>query len=142
MHVVLTQSRPTNAISALKGREQPLGPPVIRMIISSFSKPCLVVHWLRFAEEIRDTQKVTVPPEKLTAEEMKAAAEIIKALTRPFKPEQFRDEYADRLMKIIEAKSKGKKTPQSLKVVHTNTSTQDLMAKLKESLGTKTKKAS
>jgi DNA end-binding protein Ku len=78
----------------------------------------------------------------IKAEELKMAANLISQLTKPFKPEQFRDEYSVKLLKVIDAKSKGKATKfKAMKVVHT-TATEDLMEKLKASLKTTTKKAS
>ena len=69
------------------------------------------------------------------------ASTLINQLTKPFKPEQFKDEYAEKLMEVIQAKSKGKVAAyKPMKVVH-NTATEDLMAKLKASLKP-TKKAS
>ena len=74
--------------------------------------------------------------------EIKMAEELIKQLSDDFKIDEYRDTYTDELMKVIEAKAKGK-TPdyKPLKVVHSNT-TEDLMQKLKASLKTQTKKAS
>lgn len=101
----------------------------------------LVLHQLRFAEEIRPTKGLDLPDIKPKAEELKMAASLIAQLTKSFKPEQFKDEYAEKLLKVIEAKAKGKPTKfKAMKVVHT-TDTEDLMAKLKASLKT-TKKAS
>lgn len=94
----------------------------------------LVMHRLRFAEEIRDTRGLTVPDVKVKADEVKMATSLIGQLTKPFDPEKFKDEYAAKLLKVIEAKSKGKSPSfKPMKVVHT-TNTEDLMAKLKASL--------
>ena len=72
----------------------------------------------------------------------KLASSLISQLTKPFKPDQFKDEYSEKLLKVIEAKAKGKSaTVKPLKVVHTAT-TEDLMQKLKASLKPATKKAS
>ena len=102
----------------------------------------LVMHRLRFAEEIRKAEDINIPQQQIKAEELKMAATLINQLTKPFKPEQFKDEFSEKLLKLIEAKAKGK-TPdyKPLKVVHSNT-TEDLMQKLKASLKTQTKKAS
>jgi DNA end-binding protein Ku len=102
----------------------------------------LVMHRLRFAEEIRKGEDINIPQQQIKAEELKMAATLINQLTKPFKPEQFKDEFSEKLLKLIEAKAKGK-TPdyKPLKVVHSNT-TEDLMQKLKASLKTTTKKAS
>lgn len=102
----------------------------------------LVMHRLRFAEEIRKPEGIVVPDQTLKADEIKMAATLINQLTKPFKPEQFKDEFSGKLMKVIEAKAKGKtSTFKPLKVVHSN-ATEDLMQKLKASLKTQTKKAS
>jgi DNA end-binding protein Ku len=62
------------------------------------------------------------------------AATLISQLTKPFKPEQFKDEYSEKLLKVIEAKAKGKTANfKAMKVVHT-TGTEDIMEKLKASL--------
>ena len=104
-------------------------------------KGMLVLHRLRFAEEIREGAELKLPRMDLKTDELKMASMLIKELTKPFKPEQFCDEYSDKLMKVIEAKSKGKsKTFKPLKVVHSNP-TEDMMQRLKKSLK-KTKKAS
>lgn len=102
----------------------------------------LVLHRLRFAQEIRETTGLAVPQQAIKPEELKMAASLISQLTKPFKPEQFKDEFSEKLLKLIEAKAKGKTTAfKPMKVVH-NTGTEDLMAKLKASLKTSTKRAS
>ena len=94
----------------------------------------LVMHRLRFAEEIRPSSDLNIPKADLKAEELKKASLLIDQLTKPFKPEQFKDEFSDKLLKVIEAKAKGKGgTFKTMKVVHSAT-TEDLMQKLKASL--------
>lgn len=98
------------------------------------SEDALILNQLRFAEEIRSTKGLDLPEIKPKAEELKMAANLISQLTKPFKPEQFKDEYAEKLLKVIQAKSKGKTTKfKPMKVVHT-TDTEDIMARLKASL--------
>jgi DNA end-binding protein Ku len=102
----------------------------------------LVLHRLRFAQEIRAADGLVVPKSEVKTDEIKMAAALINQLTRPFKPEQFKDEFSEKLLKLIEAKAKGKaSTYKALKVVHSST-TEDLMQKLKESLKAPNKKAS
>jgi DNA end-binding protein Ku len=104
------------------------------------SAKAIVLNRLRFTEEIVSTDGLTLPETNTKGEELKMASMLISQLSKPFKPEQFKDEYSGKLLKLIEAKGKGKAaafTP--LKVVH-NTHTEDLMSKLKASL--KSKKAS
>ncbi|MGZ3839869.1 MAG: non-homologous end joining protein Ku [Flavisolibacter sp.] len=105
-------------------------------------KELLVLHRLRFAEEIRATEGIAVPASTVKPDELKMASLLIAQLTKPFKPEQFRDEFSEKLLKVIEAKAKGKSgAVKPLKVVH-NSTTEDLMQKLKASLKSPTKKAS
>jgi len=101
----------------------------------------LVLHRLRFAQEIRSTETLGIPKTDIKADELKMASMLINQLTKPFKPEQFKDEFSDKLIKVIESKAKGKTTPvKQMKVVHSTT--EDLMQKLKASLKTPSKKAS
>jgi DNA end-binding protein Ku len=101
----------------------------------------LVMHRLRFAQEIRSTDEISIPKGDIKADELKMASMLINQLTKPFKPEQFKDEFSDKLIKVIEGKAKGSKAPvKSMKVVHSVT--EDLMEKLKASLKVPNKKAS
>ena len=94
----------------------------------------LVMHRLRFPEEIRETTTLTIPKAEVKDAELKMAAALINQLTMPFKPEDFKDEFSEKLMKVIENKAKGKtSTNKPLKVVHSST-THDLMQILKDSL--------
>ncbi len=97
----------------------------------------LILNRIRFSEEIRDPGELHLPAaSEIKPAELKMATALVEQLAGPFDSEKYKDEYADRLMKLIETKAKGKKvsTPK-MKVVHTKT--QDLMAQLKASLGTK-----
>ena len=69
------------------------------------------------------------------------AVSLINQLTQPFKPGKFKDDYSDKLLKIIQAKAKGKQAPyKPMKVVHS--ATKDLMEQLKASLSEPKKRAS
>jgi DNA end-binding protein Ku len=106
------------------------------------SANALVLHRLRYAEEIRATDTLPIPEVASKAEELKMAAMLINQGTKPFRPKEFKDEYAAKLLKVIEAKARGKaSTFKPMKVVHT-TNAEDLMSKLKASLKTPSKKAS
>lgn len=101
----------------------------------------LVMHRLRFSQEIRATEGLVIPETTIKTDELKMAASLINQLTSPFKPEVFKDEFSEKLLAVIEAKSKGKTTSvKHMKVVHGHT--EDLMQKLKDSLKVPTKKAS
>lgn len=101
----------------------------------------LVLHRLRFAQEIRPAEGLVIPKTDVKADEIKMASMLINQLTKPFKPEQFKDEFSEKLLKVIEAKAKGKSASfKQMKVVHSTT--EDLMEKLKASLKAPAKKAS
>jgi DNA end-binding protein Ku len=72
---------------------------------------------------------------------MQMAMALINQLTGKFDISKYKDTYSDQLLKLIQAKAKGKKLqPSPLRVVHSKS--KDLMDQLKESLSVKKKKAS
>ncbi|HKP32872.1 MAG TPA: Ku protein [Chitinophagaceae bacterium] len=102
----------------------------------------LVLNKIRFSEEIRDPKDLKVPEGKSKPNELKMALALIDQLTsKEFDIEKYHDTYTDQLMKVIEAKAKGKKfTTPTMKVVHSRSA--DLMDQLKASLSTSKRKAS
>jgi DNA end-binding protein Ku len=103
----------------------------------------LVMHRLRFSDEIRSETSLAIPEVQAKPEELKMAGLLIGQLTKPFNPQDYKDTYSEKLLKVIEAKAKGKASGKTLKVAHKAT-TDDIMEKLKASLGGKStsKKAS
>jgi DNA end-binding protein Ku len=102
----------------------------------------LVANKIRFQQEIRKTADLNIPATESKPAEMKMAVELINQLSGRFDITKYKDTYSDELMKMINAKAKGKKpaVPQ-LKVVHSTA--KDLMGQLKASLQkTSHKKAS
>lgn len=105
-------------------------------------KDAIVLNRIRFEEEIRGTDELTLPKNTtVKPAELKMAISLIDQLTAKFDISKYKDTYNAELMKLIKAKASGKKikVPQ-MKVVHNKT--QDLMEQLKASLDTKRKKAS
>ena len=101
----------------------------------------LVLNRIRFPQEIRSHKDLKLPKDKPKPNELKMATSLIDQLTEPFDPKKYHDDYTGRLMKIIEAKAKGKKTPfKPMKVVHSKTA--DLMDQLKASLSGSKRRAS
>src|SRR5690606_34302174 len=99
----------------------------------------LMLMRLRYAEEIRDTQKLkpAKPEEAIKASELKMAEALIEQLTpKKFDLEKYKDTYDDALMDIIKAKAKGKRIKTSKTKVEP-TKTVDLMKQLNESLNRK-----
>ena len=93
--------------------------------------------------DLRSEAGLTIPDVQAKPEELKMASLLIAQFTKPFNPQDYKDTYSEKLLKVIEAKAKGKATGKTLKVAHKAT-TEDLMEKLKASLGGKStnKKAS
>lgn len=104
-------------------------------------KDVLVLNKIRFAEEIRSTEDLTVPEANNKPAEMKMAIELINQLTSKFDIKKYKDSYSDKLLKLIKEKAKGKKIAKpTMKVVHSRS--RDLMSQLKASLGSAKRKAS
>lgn len=104
-------------------------------------KEVIVLHVIRFAEEIRDPKEVKIPKTKTSEKEIKMAETLIENYTEKFDFNKYKDVYNKQLLKIIESKASGKK----VKVEKTKsepTAAKDLMAKLKASLEQGKKKAS
>jgi DNA end-binding protein Ku len=102
----------------------------------------LVLHTIRFSEEIRKPADLKLPTTKVTKKEVDMALSLIDNYTEEFDFEKYKDVYIDQLTKIIESKKSGKKTKVK-KFESQPTPAKDLMAQLKASLEKKkTKKAS
>lgn len=101
----------------------------------------LLLQKIRYEEEIRVSEDLKVPDATPKPAEIKMAITLIDQLSGKFDISKFKDTYSSELMKLIEAKAKGKKLPApTMKVVHSTS--KDLMEQLKASLETKRKKAS
>jgi DNA end-binding protein Ku len=102
----------------------------------------IMLQGIRFEQEIREINELDIPEKfTLTPAEMKMAIALIDQLSANFDISKYKDTYSAALMKVIEAKAKGKKIqPAPLRVVHSKS--KDLMDQLKESLSTRKKKAS
>jgi len=98
----------------------------------------IVLNRIRFAEEIRSTKDLDLPSTKSKPDELKMAVNLINQLSGSFDIKKYRDDYSERLLKIIKAKSKGKAIPFTpMKVVHSRT--KDLAEQLRASLSEKRK---
>jgi len=105
------------------------------------SQNVLVLNRIRFAQELRSPKDLNLPASSAKPAELKMATALIDQLTEPFDVSKYKDEYTDKLLKIIKAKSKGKSIPfKPMKVVHSKT--QDLMEQLKASLSPSKRKVS
>ena len=100
----------------------------------------LSLHRLRFPEEIRHINEINIPSAPVKEAEIKMAVSLINQLTQPFNPKDFKDEFSEKLLKLIEAKSKGKGATVRQMKSTTSTTTIDLMESLKASLKTSPRK--
>jgi DNA end-binding protein Ku len=102
----------------------------------------ILLQQIRFAQEIRNVNDLDIPGKStIKPGEMKMAMALIDQLAAKFDIIKYKDTYTDQLLKLIQAKAKGKKLqPSPLRIVHSKS--KDLMDQLKESLNTKKKKAS
>jgi DNA end-binding protein Ku len=94
----------------------------------------LVLHRLRFPEEIRDINELNIPNAPIKEAEVKMAITLIDQLTQPFNPKEFKDEFSEKLLKVIEAKSKGKGATVKQMKSPASSTTIDLMESLRASL--------
>jgi len=108
----------------------------------------LMMNVLRYANEIRDTEGLSLPPKAtkatkaagVSAREMELAQRLIDDMSGPWKPEQFKDTYHEDLMNRIEEKVKRGETkeltePEKEGGGRKKAEVIDLMELLKQSIG-------
>lgn len=100
----------------------------------------IILHRMRFYEEVRDYKDLSVPPHKaLKGAELKMAVSLIEQLSGDFDAAKYKDTYTEELLKLIEAKAKGRTIKRPvLRVTHTKSD--NLMEQLKASLGSTSKR--
>src|SRR6185295_14371277 len=70
----------------------------------------LLLHTLYYVNELHEAHKPSVPAKSSPSrKELDLAAELIRRLAGPFKPDQFHDTYRENVEKLIEQKQKGQK---------------------------------
>jgi DNA end-binding protein Ku len=104
-------------------------------------RDALVLHVIRFEDEIRDTKELELPKTKVGKKELDMAISLIDQYTEKFDFGKFTDVYNNQLLKIIESKASGK-ISKPAKFESKSTPAKDLMAQLKASLEKRKKKAS
>ncbi|MCC2658095.1 MAG: Ku protein [Panacagrimonas sp.] len=82
--------------------------------------PAMVLHLLRFPQELVDPSEYAFPEGserqyKITPREREMAKQLVESMSAPFKPQDYRDEFRDRLSKVIQErvrrKGKGRAAP-------------------------------
>jgi DNA end-binding protein Ku len=59
-------------------------------------------------KKLRTPDDLSLPSAKSKPGELKMAVSLINQLTKPFDIKKYKDDYSEKLLKIIKAKSKGK----------------------------------
>jgi DNA end-binding protein Ku len=110
----------------LKDREQlaALNPYTKTMLLTT-------LHW---PDEVRSLEELNIPDEEIDVKpaERKMAEQLVSSMTGEFKPEEFKDNYREALMAVIEAKVAGEAPAPAQKVEPTRIG--DLMAALEASV--------
>jgi len=77
------------------------------------SGPALVLNLLRWGDEVKNTAGLDLPPagnKAITANEMKMATQLIAEMSGHWKPEDFKDEFRQQIMALVQRKVKEGKT--------------------------------
>lgn len=82
----------------------------------------LVLNLLRFNHELRAMDEFEIPQQKLeeyrvSARELELAGQLVEAMSGSWKPEQYKDDYRDAMMKWIQEKIKSGQTEVAPEVV-------------------------
>lgn len=95
----------------------------------------LLLIQMRYHIEVRPFEKLELPKEKASEQELKMALTLIDQLTRPFEPEKHHDTYVEELMKHVQRKLEGKKKlRKKVKASRSPHEAKDLMGLLQESM--------
>jgi DNA end-binding protein Ku len=95
----------------------------------------MLMTTLHYADEVRTTKdfpELTKPPD-VDKEELELASQLIRIMKKPFNFKEYRDRYQENLMKLVEAKMKGKEEVVELRVPDIKP-TKNLMEALKASI--------
>lgn len=93
----------------------------------------LLLNRLRFSEELKPVDDVKTRLSPVSKAEMDMAVQLIERHSGKFNVEDYKDEYSKELMKLIQAKAKGKRTTiRKLKTAKKGSA--DLLEQLKASL--------
>ena len=99
----------------------------------------MLLSTLYWPDEIRALGELDLPAEELELKpaELKMASQLIDAMTGEFDPAQYRDEYREALMQVIESKIEGRETIE-VEPAEEPTKLVDLMAALQASVNAAT----
>jgi DNA end-binding protein Ku len=95
----------------------------------------LLLHRMHYHDEIREFEAVPKKDQKPNPAELKLASQLIESISsNTFDAQAYHDDYRQRVMEMIEEKSKGKTIKLQPKAARHATDVVDLMERLKESV--------
>ena len=95
----------------------------------------LVLTMMRFGDELADLDEFRFPKaQDIRPAELKMAMQLIDSLSAEWNPAKYTDEYRDNLMKVIQAKLKGRRPALQERQTAQSADVVDLMARLRASL--------
>ncbi|MGZ8938916.1 MAG: non-homologous end joining protein Ku [Limisphaerales bacterium] len=104
----------------------------------------LVLELMHFPDEVLEPTGLDIPrDEKLGKKELEMAKSLVETMSGEWNPEEFKDEYRDKLIALIEEKVKhgGKEVPSAKAKPKAATNVVDLVAVLQKSLAESKKKS-
>jgi len=106
-----------------------------RLAALSVAGDALILNILRFADEVVDFSEARLPATtSIRARELTLAKSLIESLADAWSPEKYTDEYQANLVRILEAKLKGKKPALRGAAQPRDAAVIDLMERLQQSL--------
>lgn len=100
-------------------------------------KHTIQLYTMRYVEEIKSEKELpleTLRDEKVDPKEVNVALQLIESISGEFHPEEYHDQFAQRVKDLIAEKVKGHKVKTPKTVTPTQTNVVDLMAALKASV--------
>jgi DNA end-binding protein Ku len=95
----------------------------------------LVLTLMRFADELVDESTFSLPDRKVVdSRELQLAQRLIDGLTAEWKPDKYKDDYRDNLMKVIRSRMRGRTATLAEHEPKRSANVVDLMERLKASL--------
>jgi DNA end-binding protein Ku len=95
----------------------------------------LLLNTLHWPDEIRSTEDLDLPGDvKVSPAELKMAENLVDMMAMEFEPDEFKDEYKQAVMKVVQAKVEGREDLVEAPEVEGETTVVDLMEALKASV--------
>lgn len=100
----------------------------------------LLLNQMRYQAEVKEMPEIEIKSDRVSPKEVQLAVKLIEQLSEKFDPAVFKDTYIDELKKIIKAKAAGKNIHIATEPKKQTAAVKDLMAVLKQSLQSGSKK--